>query len=131
MKSSGRHVSMDAPFVQGEGSNLYDVLENGIDAHPDLALLDDSLRQEVARALQSLTPREQEVIGLYFGLAGGSAMTLEEIGESFSLTRERVRQIKEKAIRRLIRRNNICPHNAVTEEKLPNNNSFQIIHAKL
>lgn len=101
MKISGRHVSMDAPFVQGEENSLLDVLENELDEKPDSELMNDSLRREVQRALSTLTQREADVIALYFGLNGEHAMTLEEIGEKFSLTRERVRQIKEKAIRRL------------------------------
>jgi len=101
MKISGRHVSMDAPFVQGEENSLLDVLENDSELTPDSGLMNDSLRKEVQRALSTLTQREADVITLYFGLNGEHAMTLEEIGEKFSLTRERVRQIKEKAIRRL------------------------------
>ncbi|MFT6971531.1 MAG: RNA polymerase primary sigma factor [Roseivirga sp.] len=101
MKISGRHVSMDAPFVQGEENSLLDVLENDMDEKPDTGLMNDSLRKEVQRALSTLTQREADVISLYFGLNGEHSMTLEEIGEKFNLTRERVRQIKEKAIRRL------------------------------
>ncbi len=101
MKISGRHVSMDAPFVQGEENSLLDVLENDSEQTPDSGLMTDSLRREVQRALSTLTQRESDVITLYFGLNGEQALTLEEIGEKFNLTRERVRQIKEKAIRRL------------------------------
>jgi RNA polymerase primary sigma factor len=101
MKISGRHVSMDAPFVQGEENSLLDVLENDTEETPDSGLMTDSLRREVQRALSTLTQREADVITLYFGLNGEHSMTLEEIGEKFNLTRERVRQIKEKAIRRL------------------------------
>ena len=101
MKISGRHVSMDAPFVQGEENSLLDVLENDMEVTPDSELMNDSLRKEVQRALSTLTQREADVITLYFGLNGEHSMTLEEIGEKFNLTRERVRQIKEKAIRRL------------------------------
>ncbi|CAN5196213.1 RNA polymerase sigma factor RpoD/SigA [soil metagenome] len=101
MKISGRHVSMDAPFVQGEENSLLDVLENDSEETPDSELMNDSLRREVQRALSTLTQREADVIALYFGLNGEHSMTLEEIGEKFNLTRERVRQIKEKAIRRL------------------------------
>ena len=101
MKISGRHVSMDAPFVQGEENSLLDVLENDREETPDSGLINDSLRREVQRALSTLTQREADVIALYFGLNGEHVMTLEEIGEKFGLTRERVRQIKEKAIRRL------------------------------
>ncbi|MEO1010563.1 MULTISPECIES: sigma-70 family RNA polymerase sigma factor [Ulvibacterium] len=101
LKNSGRHVSMDAPLIDGEDSNLYDVLRSGESPNPDKDLLHESLRTEIERALETLTPREADVIRLYFGLAGQHSMTLEEIGETFDLTRERVRQIKEKAIRRL------------------------------
>ncbi len=101
MKNSGRHVSMDAPLVEGEDSNLYDVLRSGESPNPDRELLHESLRTEIERALETLTPREADVIRLYFGLGDQHPMTLEEIGETFELTRERVRQIKEKAIRRL------------------------------
>ncbi|APS37394.1 MULTISPECIES: sigma-70 family RNA polymerase sigma factor [Flavobacteriaceae] len=101
MKNSGRHVSMDAPLVEGEDSNLYDVLRSGESPNPDKELLHESLRTEIERALETLTPREADVIRLYFGLGDQHPMTLEEIGETFDLTRERVRQIKEKAIRRL------------------------------
>ncbi len=101
MKISGRHVSVDAPFVQGEENSLLDVLENDTEIRPDQELMNDSLRREVLRALSTLTQREAEVIMFYFGLNNEQAMTLEEIGEKFNLTRERVRQIKEKAIRRL------------------------------
>ena len=101
LKISGRHVSMDAPFVQGEENSLLDVLENDSADTPDSELMSDSLRKEVQRALSTLTQREADVVTFYFGLNGESIMTLEEIGEKFNLTRERVRQIKEKAIRRL------------------------------
>lgn len=100
MKISSRHVSMDAPFAGGEENGLLDVLENDSET-PDADLMNDSLRREVQRALSTLTQREAEVIAYYFGLNGETAMTLEEIGEKFNLTRERVRQIKEKATRRL------------------------------
>jgi RNA polymerase primary sigma factor len=101
MKNSGRHVSMDAPLVEGEDSNLYDVLRSGESPNPDKELIHESLRTEIERALETLTPREADVIKLYFGLGNHHPMTLEEIGETLDLTRERVRQIKEKAIRRL------------------------------
>ena len=101
MKNSGRHVSMDAPLIQGEDSNLYDVLNTGDSPNPDRVLMHDSLKIEIIRALETLTPREADVVQLYFGLGDAHPMTLEEIGETFDLTRERVRQIKEKAIRRL------------------------------
>ena len=101
MKNSGRHVSMDAPLIEGEDSNLYDVLNSAESPNPDRKLLHESLRIEINRALETLTPREADVVKLYFGLGEHQPMTLEEIGETFDLTRERVRQIKEKAIRRL------------------------------
>ena len=101
MKNSGRHVSMDAPLIEGENSNLYDVLNSGESPNPDKELIHESLRIEINRALETLTPREADVVKLYFGLGEHQPMTLEEIGETFDLTRERVRQIKEKAIRRL------------------------------
>ncbi len=102
MRTSGRHISMDAPLQQGEDSTLIDVLGDDDQPHPDASLITESLRREVERALFTLTTREADVIRLYFGLAQGEQpMTLEEIGERFDLTRERVRQIKEKAIRRL------------------------------
>ena len=101
MKVSGRHVSVDAPFVQGEENSLLDVLENGSEEKPDNDLMHDSLRKEIQRSLATLTDREADVILLYFGLNGAHAMTLEEIGAQFNLTRERVRQIKEKGIKKL------------------------------
>ncbi len=101
LKNAGRHVSMDAPLVEGEDSNLYNVLKAGDMPHPDNELMQESLRQEIERALKTLSPREADVIRLYYGLNGNHPMTLEEIGAAFGLTRERVRQIKEKAIRRM------------------------------
>lgn len=101
LRVSGRHVSMDAPFTQGEENRLLDVLTNEEVPSPDYTLMSESLKKEIERALSTLTERESEVIKLYFGLNGEHSLTLEEIGEKFNLTRERVRQIKEKAIRRL------------------------------
>lgn len=101
MRNSGRHISMDAPLVQDEDNNLYDVLKSDEVVTPETELLYDSLRKEIDRAISTLTGREADVVKLYFGLNGSHPMTLEEIGEKFQLTRERVRQIKEKAIRRL------------------------------
>ncbi len=101
LKISGKHVSMDAPFTQGEENRLLDVIENDQQPNPDFALMNESLKTEIERALSSLSERESEVIKLYFGLNKEHSLTLEEIGEKFNLTRERVRQIKEKAIRRL------------------------------
>jgi RNA polymerase primary sigma factor len=103
MKIKGRHVSMDAPLTSGEESSgsMYDLLESDDKTNPDEGLLNESLRKEIERSLQTLTPREASVVRMYFGLGEEHAKTLEEIGEIFDLTRERVRQIKEKAIRRL------------------------------
>ncbi|HEY8936828.1 MAG TPA: RNA polymerase sigma factor RpoD/SigA [Cyclobacteriaceae bacterium] len=101
MKMGSRHVSVDAPFVQGEENGLLDVLEDSNEIKPDSGLMIDSLQKEVKRSLTTLTRRESDVLILYFGLNEEHPMTLEEIGEKFSLTRERVRQIKEKGIRRL------------------------------
>ena len=101
LKFSGRHVSVDAPFAQGEDGSLLDVLSDVNEANPERQLMTDSLTQDVQRALTTLTAREADVIGLYFGLNNKEPHTLEEIGEKFNLTRERVRQIKEKATRRL------------------------------
>jgi RNA polymerase primary sigma factor len=101
MKMSGRHLSMDAPFNQGEDNRLLDIIQDDGQAPPDYKLMEESLKIEIERALESLSRREAEVVRLYFGLNREHPLTLEEIGELFSLTRERVRQIKEKAIRRL------------------------------
>jgi RNA polymerase primary sigma factor len=101
LKISGKHLSLDAPFNQGDDNRLLDVIEDDQQQPPDDVLLNESLRIEVQRALTTLSDREAEVIKLYFGLDREHPLTLEEIGERFSLTRERVRQIKEKAIRRL------------------------------
>ena len=101
LKSSNRHISMDAPLSADEDGNLYDVLLTNEMPSPDRGLLNDSLRKEIERALSTLTPREASIIRLYFGLTGKHQHTLEEIGEELDLTRERVRQIKEKAIKKL------------------------------
>jgi RNA polymerase primary sigma factor len=101
LKISNSHLSLDAPFSVSEDNSLIDVLEDEYQPAPDEELLDLSLKTEIEKALDTLTPREAEVISLYFGLNHEKALTLEEIGARFSLTRERVRQIKEKAIRRL------------------------------
>jgi RNA polymerase primary sigma factor len=103
LKNAGRHVSMDAPLKDGDDSSstMYDVLQTNDTPSPDTELITESLRKEIERSLQTLTSREADVIRLYFGLGGEHPLTLEEIGERFDLTRERVRQIKEKAIRRL------------------------------
>ncbi|MEX1011775.1 MAG: RNA polymerase sigma factor RpoD/SigA [Balneolaceae bacterium] len=101
LKISGRHLSVDAPFAQGEDNRLLDVLENEEIPDPDNELMGESLKVEIERALSKLTKREAEVIRLYFGIGREHSLTLEEIGERFDLTRERVRQIKEKALRKL------------------------------
>lgn len=101
LRISGKHLSLDAPFNHDENSRLLDVLENDELPSPDNSLIHESLKIEVRRALATLTRREAEVVKLYFGLGREHPLTLEEIGERFRLTRERVRQIKEKAIKRL------------------------------
>ena len=101
MKVSGRHVSMDAPFANGEESSLLDVVVNADSPKADTGLMNESLSKEIDRALSTLTERERDVVKLFFGIGLNHGLTLEEIGDKFDLTRERVRQIKEKAIRRL------------------------------
>ncbi|KXK55587.1 MAG: RNA polymerase, sigma 70 subunit, rpod subfamily [Chlorobi bacterium OLB5] len=101
LKISGRHLSIDAPFVHGEDSRLVDIMPNQNQPLPDHTLINESLKIEIQRALNTLSPRERDVLKLYYGLDQENPLTLEEIGEKFKLTRERVRQIKEKAIRRL------------------------------
>lgn len=100
VRMSGRHVSVNAPFASGEENSLLDVLEND-EERPDSGLIDDSLRVEVGRALATLTQRESSILSMYYGLGGEKALTLEEIGERFNLTRERVRQIKQTATDKL------------------------------
>lgn len=100
LRVSGRHISMDAPFVEGEDNSLIDVIENKDSPIADSKLIGESLSREIERALATLTERERDIIRFFFGISI-QEMTLEEIGEKFALTRERVRQIKEKAIRRL------------------------------
>lgn len=103
LENNGRHISMDAPLVEGDesSSSMYDVLPNDSLPGPEKELVVESLRKDIERSLSTLTSREGDVVRLYYGLNGKHALTLEEIGERFDLTRERVRQIKEKAIRRL------------------------------
>jgi RNA polymerase primary sigma factor len=103
MANNGRHVSMDASLVEGDesSSNMYDLLPNDAMPSPESELTVDSLRKDIERSLTTLTSREGDVVRMYYGLSGRYPLTLEEIGEKFDLTRERVRQIKEKAIRRL------------------------------
>ena len=100
LSNSGRHISMDAPFVQGEENTLLDVLENP-QPNTDSILISESLSEEIKRSLLTLTEREQQIISLFFGITGNQPLSLEEIGEMFGLTRERVRQIKDKALQRL------------------------------
>ncbi len=102
MKINGRHVSMDAPLTSNEdGGTMYDVMIEEDSPNPEGGLMNESLQKEIERSLMTLTSREADVVRLYFGLNGKQPLTLEEIGEKFELTRERVRQIKEKAVRRL------------------------------
>jgi RNA polymerase primary sigma factor len=101
IQNAGRYISMDAPLVQDEEGNMYDVLLNENASSPDQELLTDSLRKEIERALNTLRQREANIIRLYFGLSGKHAQTLDEIGQKYNLSRERVRQIKERTIIRL------------------------------
>lgn len=101
LRNSSRHVSMDASLNQDEDNNMYDVLKSEDTPTPDKGLLYESLKLEINRLISTLPQREADVVKLYFGLDSKHPLTLEEIGEKFDLTRERVRQIKEKAIRRL------------------------------
>ncbi len=102
MRNNNRHLSMDAPLTLGEdGGSMYDLMTNESSLSPDKELIGESLQLEITRALSTLTEREADVVKLFFGLGGKHAHSLEEIGEKFDLTRERVRQIKEKAVRRL------------------------------
>ncbi len=98
---AGRHVSMDAPLIQGEESTLYDVMVNKDSPRADSDLLNESLQLEIERTLDTLSEREKQIIKLYFGIGMNHGLTIDEIGEKFDLTRERVRQIKEKALKRL------------------------------
>ena len=101
LKISGRHVSVDAPFTDGEDNSLLDVMVNNDSPKADIKLMHESLQREIERSLSTLSDRERDVISLFFGIGMQHGLTLEEIGAKFDLTRERVRQIKEKAIRRL------------------------------
>ena len=101
MKVSGRHVSVDAPFAEGEDNSLLDVMVNNDSPKAYIELMRESLQREIERSLSTLTDREKDVVMLFFGIGMQHGLTLEEIGAKFDLTRERVRQIKEKAIRRL------------------------------
>src|SRR5688572_7566008 len=101
LRIAGRHVSVDAPFSQSEEGSLLDVLSDVNESNPESEMMNESLVKEVQRSLATLTVREAEVISMYFGLNRKQPMTLEEIGDKFNLTRERVRQIKERAATRL------------------------------
>jgi RNA polymerase primary sigma factor len=101
LKTNGRTVSMDAPISSEEDNNMYDVLQSSDTPSPDKNLINESLAYEIERALSTLSPREAKVLKLYFGINMKHPFTLEEIGEELGLTRERVRQIKEKAIKRI------------------------------
>ena len=101
LKTNIRTVSMDAPISGEEDNDMYDVLQNTDGPSPDKNLINESLAFEIERALNTLSPRESKVLKLYFGLGMKHPFTLEEIGEELNLTRERVRQIKEKAIKRI------------------------------
>ncbi len=109
VKTSARHLSLDEPFKEEDGNSLLDVIESDRYAPPDNTLMRESLQVEIDKVLSTLKPREAEIIKLYFGLEGDRPLTLEEIGEHFKLTRERVRQIKEKALRRLRHRSRLEP----------------------
>lgn len=101
MKANSRHVSMDAPIADGEDSSMIDFLAGGDSSNTDRELAIESLKAEVSRILKLLSDKEQKVVRAFFGIDGSPEMTLDEIGEKYNLTRERVRQIKEKALRRL------------------------------
>jgi RNA polymerase primary sigma factor len=109
LKTSARHLSLDEPFKEEDGNSLLDVIESDRYSPPDSLLMKESLQVEIDKILTTLKPREAEIIRLYFGLEGDRPLTLEEIGEHFRLTRERVRQIKEKALRRLRHRSRLEP----------------------
>jgi RNA polymerase primary sigma factor len=103
MRNNGKHVSMDAPFpgMEDDDRNLYDVIAENDVPSPEYGLLHESLRREIQSSLATLSPREKEIINMFYGLTGKHPLSLDEIGEKFDLTRERVRQIKERSIRRL------------------------------
>ncbi len=109
LKTSARHLSLDEPFKEEERNNLLDVLESDKYAPPDDSLMQESLKEEIDKVLTTLMPREAEIVRLYFGLEGHRPLNLEEIGEHFQLTRERIRQIKEKALRRMRHRSRLEP----------------------
>lgn len=103
LSNSGRHISMDAPLLDGDetSSTMYDLLPNNAMIHPEDSTERESLRKDIRRSMATLSERESDIIELFYGLNGSHPLSLEEIGEQFNLTRERVRQIKEKAIRRM------------------------------
>ncbi|MBQ0111984.1 MAG: RNA polymerase sigma factor RpoD/SigA [Bacteroidales bacterium] len=101
LRHTGKHLSMDAPLASDEDNNMYDFMRSDDDTTPESELMYESLKTEINRAISTLTPKEADILKMFFGLEGYTPMTLDEIGEKFDLTRERVRQIKEKAIRRL------------------------------
>jgi RNA polymerase primary sigma factor len=101
LRSSGRHLSIDAPLAEGEDNTLLGVLDNNDEPNPDMPLLNESLQNEINRVISTLSDKERDVLKYYFGLDGNAAHTLEDISDKVGLTRERVRQIKEKALRRL------------------------------
>ncbi|MFA7081535.1 MAG: RNA polymerase sigma factor RpoD/SigA [Bacteroidales bacterium] len=101
LRHSGKHLSMDAPLASDEDNTMYDFMRSEETTTPEADLLYESLRIEINRAISTLTPKEADILKMFFGLEGYPPMTLDEIGEQFDLTRERVRQIKEKAIKRL------------------------------
>ncbi|WP_421811974.1 sigma-70 family RNA polymerase sigma factor [Flagellimonas sp.] len=104
MKNSGKHLSMDAPFNEGESSNLYHVIQSKSSTSPDANMIKESLSSDIDELLKTLPQRESEIIRLYYGIGERTPMSLGQIGELFDLTRERVRQIREKAIRVLRKR---------------------------
>ncbi len=114
MKNSGKHLSMDAPFEDGDSSNLYHIIQSKDAARPDAKMMQDSLSTDINQALKTLPERESEIIKLYYGLGERNPKSLSEIGELFDITRERVRQIREKAIRILRKRS----HNKVLQAYL-------------
>jgi RNA polymerase primary sigma factor len=101
MRSTGRHLSIDAPLTEGEDNTLLGVLDSNDEPRPDVQLINESLQKEINRVISTLSEKEKDVLKFYYGLDGGPAHTLEDISEKIGLTRERVRQIKEKALRRL------------------------------
>jgi RNA polymerase primary sigma factor len=101
LKIATRHISLDAPFQQGDGNNLLDVIQSDGLPSPEINLMSESLRLDIDKVLHTLTTREAIIVKMYFGIDEDRPLTLEEIGEKFELTRERVRQIKEKALRKL------------------------------